>query len=138
MIAPSVGSELPACVHCGRRFGSLRPRSLCAACYKRKDTRSLYPATQRGRRPEICLACGKKANRPRGMCWVCYYTPGLRASFPSAHSRAPDAPEDFTGEAPDAPAPCPWPPGSEGKKECLRERAAGGVSLFHPGDRRAG
>lgn len=85
----------------------------------------------------LCRHCQqKKANRPRGLCCRCYYTPGLKEHYPSTsrYARRHSALEDFEGRAPLPRRSTDTTPGTEEKIRVLEERAAAGLSLFHPRD----
>ncbi len=84
-----------------------------------------------------CRHCERhNVNRPRGLCWSCYYTPGVKEMYPSTSKYARRGVGNLSGghEAPAAPTTAD--PGSPEKQDVLAERAAAGLSLWHPFDAR--
>lgn len=80
-----------------------------------------------------CRACGlRRASRRGGLCPPCFADPALRIRFP------PLAKNDGVGaglwKVPGPPSAIQALAGSEGKIARLCERAAMGVSLWHPKD----
>ena len=83
----------------------------------------------------ICKHCQKsKVNRPRGLCWSCYYTPGVKEMYPSTSKYARRGVGNFTGNAPVAPRPTCFAPGTAEKMAVLEERAKNKQALWHPFD----
>ena len=82
-----------------------------------------------------CRHCGGgNVNRPRGLCWTCYYEPGVRDRYPITSKYARRGIKD-THKAVEVPkVPTEEPAGSEGKITALEDRAAKGLSLWHPED----
>ena len=89
----------------------------------------------------ICRHCEQPDRvvcRPRGLCWVCYYTPGVRDMYhgKSGVTVRRGSGLDAVGVTPLPPEPTDAPVGSTRKVLILAERAAMGVSLWHPADNR--
>lgn len=88
---------------------------------------------------KMCRHCKQKTcNRPRGLCWTCFYNAEVRKLYEcyssdkyarrgildkNGHTSAPGEPTDAL-------------PGSAEKIAVLAERAARGLSLWHPLDSR--
>jgi hypothetical protein len=83
----------------------------------------------------ICKHCETcKVNRPRGLCWACYYKPGVKDMYPSTSKYARRGVGNFTGNAPIAPMPTSYAPGTPEKMAVLEERARNRQALWHPLD----
>ena len=83
----------------------------------------------------ICKHCETcNVNRPRGLCWGCYYTPGVKEMYPSSSKYARRGFGNFTGNAPVAPLPTSYAPGTPEKMAVLQERARNKQALWHPLD----
>jgi hypothetical protein len=94
---------------------------------------------------DLCLHCGRKpGTHARGLCSVCHRTPGVRDRFPYDEGKSTgggDTAWEFTelSIAPSIPyvylsGPCPYPPGSNGKKRFMTWRDRNGYLPFHPLD----
>jgi len=84
----------------------------------------------------ICLHCGKfKSSRPRGLCWRCFYSPTRHLYPPISKFGRRGSIQDAYGRHRKPPAATTAVPGSAEKIQVMSQRAAAGVSLFHPGDR---
>jgi hypothetical protein len=70
--------------------------------------------------------CGERSLRDRPRCSRCNKQ-SLLAALLAAWVASPCA---------DPAAPCPYPPGTAGKVECLAARVAAGLPLWHPLDAR--
>lgn len=82
-----------------------------------------------------CRHCGRaNPNRPKGLCWTCYYRPGVREQYAPVSPHGRRSKPDVNGAVPPAPAPTSALPGTPAKVAVLIERAAQGVSLWHPED----
>jgi hypothetical protein len=81
-----------------------------------------------------CLHCGRTAGgRRRGLCVTCYRQPAVRALYPRLFVAGRPSP---AAEAGPAPRPTDALPGTEPKVAELELRAAAGLCLWHPADRR--
>jgi hypothetical protein len=83
-----------------------------------------------------CLHCGRsKVNRPRGLCWTCYYTDGVRENYSCDPVFGRRGVSNGHIEPRLAPSGTEAIPGTEAKIQVMAERAAVGLSIFHPDDR---
>lgn len=84
----------------------------------------------------MCRHCHKyRITRPRFLCANCYYTDGLRDRYP------PCGDPKFSGRGVGCNGggkglgePTSGGPGSEGKIRAMEQRAAAGLSIWHPQD----
>jgi len=85
-----------------------------------------------------CRYCGRRVgSQNRGLCYPCRSdpvaiaaTPPFRDTRPAAAVAGDDQPEPTRLPS----TPCPHPPGSAGRVETYRARAAAGEFLYHPAD----
>ncbi len=83
-----------------------------------------------------CRHCSRpKVNRPRGLCWDCYYAPGVRDQYPvvdmASNRRGHSNGYRVTAIADE---PTTTLPGTAERLAVLEQRAASGMSLWHPRD----
>ncbi len=83
----------------------------------------------------LCRHCGRYVvSRPRGLCHRCYYAPGVKECYPPTAPNARRGVPDGHGTRPLPAKPTRAFPGSAAKLRVLEERAAAGVTLWHPDD----
>ncbi len=86
-------------------------------------------------RKKLCLHCkGTRTIKCRGLCWTCAQRPDLRVLYPSTSKFGRKGTGLKAGPAPLPKAPTTHPPGSAGKLDVMRQRAAKSEQIFHPGD----
>ena len=86
-----------------------------------------------------CRYCGGGVgSQHRGLCYPCRSDPAAIAATPPFRNTRPAAAvagdDDRTEPTRLPAAPCPHPPGSAGRVETYRRRAAAGETLYHPAD----
>jgi len=92
-------------------------------------------AVKRVRRYDPCRRCRVRVGYcRRGLCHSCCNVPGVLEAVPVVLNTRTDL--RVGGSPPTRPPadPCPHPPGSAGRVETYRARAAAGEFLYHPAD----
>ena len=83
----------------------------------------------------VCKHCGQsRYPKQRGLCWTCSQDPAVRNRYPSTSKFARRGVRNFNGATELPPKPTAALAGSAAKLRVLEERAALGVSLWHPDD----
>lgn len=127
-----------SCVHCGR-VGQLC-RKLCWSCYVKPEIAERYPKPPRKTKPkqkQVCVNCKRTLIiQARNLCGTCHKRPDVRALHTPVKDCLSGSPI-VKGDSSILPAePTQAQPGSEEKIRILAERAAAGIALHHPDDRR--
>lgn len=129
-VRAEAAKKVGTCSRCGQACS--RAGRMCLAC------RGQVQRERREQRAALCRHCKvKRVNRHRGLCWTCYHTPSIRQAYAtdSTYGQIGHGADVAGGYAlPDRPT--DTIPGSEERIRVLQERAAQGVSLFHPADAR--